>query len=129
MKRLKKKIIIYLTAITLILVLLTLMTSIIFPALHVTPAFPFILILYYFVTLGVLMVLEKSMQKRLSNFANTYMIATFLKLVFFTVVIIVYVISNKKDAVSFVVVFFVYYLIYTIFEVLSLRQLNDSEKS
>ena len=129
MKSLKKKTIIYLTAMTLILVFLTLVISIIFPVLHVTPVFQFILIFYYFVTLAVLMVLKKSMQKRLSNFANTYMITTFIKLVFFTLIIIAYIVINKKDAISFVVTFFVYYLFYTIFEVLSLRQMNEAEKS
>lgn len=128
MKSLKKKIIIYLSAMTLILIFLSVMVSLIFPALHVSPAFPYILIFYYIVTLIIILILGRSMQKRIRYFVNSYMLATVIKLILFTMVVVVYLVLNKKDAVSFVITFFVYYLFYSIFEVIALRQLSDATK-
>ena len=128
MKSIKKKSIIYLSAMTLILVFLTVMVSLIFPSLHVTPAFPYILIFYYVVTLFIILILGKSMQKRIRYFVNTYMIVTFVKLILFSLIVILYLLLNKKDAVPFVVTFFIYYLFYAIFEVVALREMSESTK-
>lgn len=128
MKNIKKKNIIYLSAMTLILVFLTVMISLIFPSLHVTPVFPYILVFYFLVTLLILFVLGKSMQKRIRYFVNTYMLVTFVKLILFSLVIIAYILINRKDAIPFVFTFFIYYLFYTIFEVVVLREMSESTK-
>jgi hypothetical protein len=128
MKSLKKKIIVILSVMSLLLVFISLMVSLIFPALHISPAYPFILIFFYVITLLIILILGKSMQKRVGYFVNSYMIVTFVKLIFFSLVIIVYLISNKADAIPFVVTFFVYYLFYAIFEVVALRQMSESAK-
>jgi len=128
MKSIKKKSIIYLSAMTLLLVFLTVIVSLIFPSLHVTPAFPYILIFYYVVTLLIILILGKSMQKQIRYFVNSYMITTFIKLILFSLVVVVYLLLNKKDAIPFVVTFFIYYLFYTIFEVVALREISESTK-
>ena len=113
---------------TLLLVFLTVIVSLIFPSLHVTPAFPYILIFYYVVTLLIILILGKSMQKQIRYFVNSYMITTFIKLILFSLVVVVYLLLNKKDAIPFVVTFFIYYLFYTIFEVVALREISESTK-
>ena len=128
MKSIKKKSIIYLSAMTLILVFLTVMVSLIFPSIHVTPVFPYILVFYYVVTLAIFLILGRSMQKRIRYFVNTYMIITFAKLILFSLVVLGYLLLNKKDAIPFVVTFIIYYLFYAIFEVVALRELNESTK-
>ena len=128
MKSLKKKIILILSVMSLLLVFVSLMISLIFSALHISPAYPYILIFFYLITLLVIVILGKSMQKRIGYFVNSYMIVTFVKLIFFSLVIVAYLFTNKADAIPFVVTFFVYYLFYAIFEVVALRQMSESAK-
>ena len=128
MKNIKKKSIIYLSAMTLILVFLTVMVSLLFSSVHVTPVFPYILIFFYVVTLFILLIVGQSMQKRIRYFVNTYMIVTFVKLISFSIIVVVYLLVNKNDAIPFVVTFFIYYLFYAIFEVVALRGMSESTK-
>ncbi len=128
MKSIKKKLIIYLSAMTLILMFLSLMASRVLPPLYISSAFPYILFFYYITTLLIILILARSIQKRASYFVNSYMIITFVKLLLFSFVVMAYLLINKKDAIPFVVTFFVYYLFYATFEVVALRQINESAK-
>ncbi|MBE0650929.1 MAG: hypothetical protein IH595_08800 [Bacteroidales bacterium] len=128
MKSVKKKIIIYLSVMSLILLFISLLVTPVFPSLPITPAYPYILIFFYLVTLLIFYILGRSMQKRIGYFVNSYMIITFVKLLVFSLVILAYLFLNKKDAIPFVVTFFIYYLFYAIFEVIALRQMSESTK-
>lgn len=128
MKSTKKNLIIYLSAMTLILMFLSLIASHIFPELYISSAFPYILVFYYITTLLIILILARSIQKRASYFVNSYMIITFVKLLLFSFVAMAYLFINKKDAIPFVVTFIVYYLFYAIFEVVALRQINERAK-
>lgn len=110
---------------TLILVFLSVIASLLFPKLQISPTFPYLLVFYFVVTLIVVLSLGKSMQKRPRVFVNSYMLTTFIKLILFTLVVVIYLLINKKEAVSFVITFFVYYIFYSIFEVIALRQLSN----
>jgi len=57
---------------------------------------------------------------------NQFMIMTFAKLFLYIIGIVVYILLNKADAFPFVITFFILYLIYTIFEIISF--LNDQKK-
>ncbi len=65
------------------------------------------------------------MENRLSKFANAYMLVNFGKLVIFSIIIVVYAVLNKEDAISFMLTFFIYYFIFTIFEVFALLRLKS----
>lgn len=65
---------------------------------------------------------DNSRKKDMSKFTNFFMITTFLKLLLYLLIILLYIILNKQDAVPFTLTFFAYYLIFTTFEVISISQ-------
>lgn len=82
-----------------------------------THAWPYLL-LFFMLTNGLLFWMYiKAMQKKLSKFANFFMIATFSKLILYLAIIVVYLIFNRADVAPFTLTFFIYYLFYTFVEV------------
>jgi len=77
-------------------------------------------IVFYGFTLIVFRLLDKTKERRLSKFANAYMLVNFGKLVFFTIIIFVYAYFKRTDAVSFIITFFIYYLLFTSYEIIAL---------
>lgn len=118
----------FLKTISVISASLLVVSAIIFfftPKIKISPAFPFILAFMYLTTILIFKLLAKSMENRLSKFANAYMLVNFGKLVIFSIIIVVYALLNKEDAISFMLTFFIYYFIFTIFEVFSLLRLKS----
>ncbi len=110
---------------TLLLGLFTFVFSLLFPDIHVTASYPYILVFLFLFSWAAFHITAKSMTKKISRFANTYMIINFLKLVIFSLFILAYAFLNKADAVSFIITFFVYYIFYSVLEVVGLKQLNE----
>jgi hypothetical protein len=98
----------------------------IIPAGKFSPATPFLVLFFFIATSGLYYILLKSTSNKFSRFMNQFMIMTFAKLFLYIIVIVVYVLLNKADAFPFVITFFILYLIYTIFEIISF--LNDQKK-
>ncbi len=111
---------------TLILGLLTIGFVRIFSEIHITASYPYVLIFLFLFSWAAFYITAKSMVKKISRFANTYMIINFLKLVIFSLFILAYAFLNKADAVSFIITFFVYYIFYAVLEVVGLKQLNET---
>ena len=111
---------------TLILGLLTIGFAWIFSGIHVTASYPYILIFLFLFSWAAFYITAKSMKKKISRFANTYMIINFLKLMIFSLFILAYAFLNKADAVSFIIIFFVYYIFYAVLEVVGLKQLSET---
>lgn len=124
MKNKKLKLTLQVTLFSFLMAAISVLVQLYVPKLQITPVYPFILIFFFFATWLVLMVLEKSFRVKLSRFANAYMLINFIKLILFSAVIAIYALSNKPDAVPFVITFFVYYVCYTLFEVIELQMLN-----
>ncbi len=112
------------TALTAVMLLLSMAVYYSSPKIKISPAFFYILIFLYASNIGIFKMLSKSMESRLSKFANAFMLVNFGKLVFFSIVIVAYAILNKEDAVSFMLTFFIYYFAFTIFEVISLLRIK-----
>jgi hypothetical protein len=74
----------------------------------------------YSVTLLILAVLMKNMENRLSLFANAFMLVNFSKMILYSAIILVYAWLNREDAVGFILLFFIYYLLFTAYEVVAL---------
>lgn len=87
------------------------------PGQFVTPALPFLYPLFYGITALIYYIILKAIQDRFARFVNYYMIVTVLKLLAFIVLIVIYVLLNRTDAVPFLLTFFIFYLVYTAFEV------------
>jgi hypothetical protein len=128
MKNVKTKLVVHLTLFTFLMALISISVQLGLPQIKITPVYPFILIFFFLATWLILLVLEKSFRAKTSRFANAYMIVNFIKLVLFSAVIAIYAFTNKADAVSFVITFFVYYMFFTFFEVLELRLLNNRKE-
>lgn len=93
-----------------------------------TPAFPYIIIFFFSTTLILHRILLKSAAQRFAQFANRFMLITFLKIVFFLFVMLIYAFFvNRPDAVPFIVTFFSYYLIFTAFELVEILQFGKKE--
>lgn len=125
MQTLKSKILVNLTIYTLILAAISFGVKLAFPSLKITPWYLIILLFFYIITLIILYVLEKKLTQRMTLFANAFMLVNFLKLVIFTIIIGLYAFLNKQDAISFILTFFIYYVLFSIFEVVTLRKFNN----
>ena len=94
------------------------------PAIPISHAYPYILLFIYILTLVILSLLIKSMENKLSRFVNAYMLINFAKLILYTIIIFVYAYLNREDAVGFIAVFFVYYILFTTYEIVFLLRIN-----
>jgi hypothetical protein len=94
------------------------------PELPISPVFSYILLFLYLTTLLIFLALEKSMGKRTSQFTNAVMLVNFSKLLFYGIIIFVYAYLHRSDAVSFILTFFVYYFVFTVFEVFELLRIG-----
>ena len=103
-----------------IILALSIIIDFFIPKIHISQAYPFIFIALYLITLGIFWMLSKSMENRLSRFANAYMLVNFGKLIFFLIIILTYSYLYKEDAVSFMLTFFSYYFVFTSFEIMAL---------
>lgn len=116
-----KKFILKLLAITLVLAMVNFILGLYLPAWS-TPVWP-LLLLFFFVSNTLLFwMFIRAQQKKLSSFTNYFMIATFSKLLLYLAVIMVYVYFNRTDAVPFILTFFVYYIAFTFFEVMTITK-------
>ncbi len=94
------------------------------PALNINRWYWAILLFLYLVTAFSFFVLSGSIEKKLSRFANVFMILNFSRLILFTAVIFVYSFTHKSQAASFTLTFFGYYILITLWEVAALRKAN-----
>jgi len=90
----------------------------------ISPVYPYIFVFLFLTTLFVFRTIAKSMETRLSRFANVYMLANFGKLIFFTIVIVTYAFLNREDAIVFMLTFFSYYFIFTTVEIIALLRIK-----
>jgi hypothetical protein len=86
------------------------------PSSYFSPAIPFLFPFFFASTYLLFAILNKSDNLSFSKFVNRFMLATFAKLMLFVIVLLVYVFTNKPDAVPFIIAFFILYLAYTVFE-------------
>lgn len=85
-----------------------------------SPAMPFILLLVMSVTLLMHRYLLMVTDGKPNAFINRFLMMTTVKLLGYLGVITVYALVNRDDAVPFTVTFLVYYIIYSVFEVVAL---------
>jgi len=87
------------------------------PEGYSSPAIPFINLLFFVLGWITYNYNLKFLEKKAGRFVNVYMLITFLKMMFFVLVILAYLMLRKVDALPFVVAFLIYYLLYTMFEI------------
>lgn len=108
------------TIFSVVILLISLAIYLWVPLLQITPAYPYVVLFFYGVTIIIFRVLDKTRKTNISKFANTYMLVNFGKLIVFSIIVFVYAYLNRQDAVSFIISFFVYYLLFSVYEIVSL---------
>lgn len=117
-----KKFVLQLLVIATLLALISFLVFSRIPQEWTSPAWPFLLLFFVGSNLILYLLYLRAQAKKLSKFANFFMLATFLKLVVYLAIIVVYLLFNRSDVVPFVLTFFVYYIIFTAFEVVSVSK-------
>jgi hypothetical protein len=111
-KKFIHKLIIFSIAVALI----TTLMRFILPSSFLSPATPFLLLFFMGHTLLFHKMAMKVIENNIRKFTNFYMISTVAKLILFVVVIAVYALTFTSDAKAFTIWFFVFYALYTFFE-------------
>lgn len=109
-----------LSVFSIILGLFTLLIFLFIPIRYASPTLPYQFVFFYTVTLSVHFVLLKASQKNPGRFVARFMLTSFMKLLFYLAVLIIYLILNKNDTLRFVIPYFILYVCYTTFEVVSI---------
>lgn len=103
-----------------ILAILSIGAFISFPANYFSPAYPYLFLFFIVTTLTGYWLIIRSAYEKPVRFINTYLLVTVVKLLVFTGILVVYILLNKKDALPFGLSFLILYLLFTVFEVISL---------
>jgi len=110
---------------TVIIVLISLAIQIWIPSVVICNIWPVIITFLYLFTLMATIILIKYIgSSRLSHFANAFMLVNFGKLLLYTVIIVVYAWFFKSNAIAFTITFFIYYLLLTAYEIVSLLKMQ-----
>lgn len=112
--------IIRLTILSLILGLLAFILSRFLPDGMISPALPYLFILFYVITALVHYILLRITALNPGKFVSYFMLATFLKLMNYLIVVVVYVFYVKEGILPFILSFFILYIFYTVFEVFTI---------
>ncbi len=81
-----------------------------------TPVFLFLLLFFYLFTIISHSYQSLRLKANFASFVRTHMIFTILRLFVYSAVIIVYLIFNQENVISFVAVVVVLYIVYTFLE-------------
>ena len=71
----------------------------------------------------------KNLEKKPQQFVTAFLGLTGLKLFLYLMVIVVYFLTNKKDAVAFILSFLFFYLVFTAFEIYSLLKSSNARET
>lgn len=105
---------------SLIIVLIYIGLSYIIPGGWLSMAVPYLFPFYIATTLITYYLTLKALHHRFSGFVNRFMLITAIKLVWYAIILVAYLLIFSYDAIAFALNFFILYLAYTIFETVSL---------
>jgi hypothetical protein len=118
-----------LLAFTVLLGLIAVLLNYILPSGSLPKALPWMFLLFVTVTLAVHAVLLQISRLNPSRFVSYFMLTTFVKLILYFIAVLVYVFTVKQGLLSFVLSFFLLYIFYTVFEVITLLSQTRDEKN
>lgn len=113
-----------LTIFTLIIILLSVAFYYGFPEVNITPVYLYLIAFMYAVNFLLLAKLSQAIQNRPNRFINTYMLLNFGKLFLYIAIIAVYVFMYRQDAIPFTITFFIYYVLFTAYEIIALLKIK-----
>lgn len=103
--------------VTLPLLIIAVILRYVLPAAMYTPTLPYLVLFVFSSQVVLLRFLTKGKDSKFNRFVNRFMAGSFLKLLLYLIVILVYSYLNRHDALPFAVSFVILYLIYTVFEI------------
>ena len=98
------------------------------PPGYISKAFPALVLFFLLVTICLIWYLNRASEKSFIKFVTAFMLTTGLKLLLLILVVVGYIFLNPDDKVSFVIIFFILYLLYSGFEVYSVLYLSRHQK-
>lgn len=113
-----------LTIYTLIIILLSVAFYYGLPEVNITPVYLYLIAFMYAVNFLLLAKLSQAIQNRPNRFINTYMLLNFGKLFLYIAIIAVYVFMYRQDAIPFTITFFIYYVLFTAYEIIALLKIK-----
>jgi len=116
-----------LTVFSIVLFAIVLILFFFGPYQYISDALLYIVPFFIITTFVSYALTKKYLNKKSARFTNYYMIATVAKLIFFALILVVYSILNRADAVRFTVSFFFIYLLYTFFEIIAILKISKEQ--
>ena len=98
------------------------------PKQYISAVWPLALLFFYVANLVALYYLLSAFNERINNFVNRFLVITFLKMLAYLVVLVTHVYFNRSDALHFTILFLIFYVLFTSFEVFILLKINKSGK-
>jgi hypothetical protein len=93
---------------------------------YASPVLPFIVLFFFVITLfTIFIVLRDDQGKDGQRFVSGYMLSRIIKLFSCLIFLFLYIVINKQDAWKFAISFMVIYFLFSIFEVVLLKQESD----
>jgi len=105
---------------SLVLVLLAFLLDLVLPDHLILSAVSWLFIVFFVVTFAVHWIMLSILKYKPERFVSFFMLATVVKLVIYIIVILVYVFIKQEELLSFILAFFILYILYTGFEVYSI---------
>jgi len=93
-----------------------------------TPSLPYLLIFFFAVTAFTFYLALKAFTQKTSRFANFFMISVFAKMLLYVSIIIIYAFINISDIISFIITFFIFYILFTSFETLAIIKAQKANR-
>lgn len=118
-----KRFVVNIFLISVILVIIGWVIFSMFIPQYYLPVFPFVLMFFAVSSVAVHAYQLQLSKKDTARFTRSNMIITFLKLFLYSAVAIVYIAVDTQNAKIFVICFILLYIIFSVFEVLSLMKI------
>ncbi len=88
---------------------------------------PFMLLFFLIVTILVHAWQVKMAKKDIAKFTRSNMVLTFVKLIIYSIFAIAYIAVKPENALIFVIILFLLYLVFTFFEVVELNKISSKK--
>jgi len=90
--------------------------------------FPFLVLSFFIINAGFLMLFSKSLNQSAQQFIRTYMMYTVFKLLVYFILIVVYLITTPVTAKTFAITTGLLYLVYTLYDISIMIPLLNQKK-
>lgn len=110
---------------SIIVAIPTILMPVVLPK-YASPALPFIVLFFFFLTLFTLyIVLRDSSMRESKKFVSGYVVSRTVKFMSCLLFMLIYIIVNKEDRWNFAFAFLIIYFLYAAFEVFIIKKEND----